>query len=421
MNSDKAFPDVASSDSEVDDFDPFKTLDKQRPGNAVAWLALMLVLGLAAWSGWQWWLNQRVTVFTEQAASQQFSAMQSQMERQQQQLDALERTGESRQGQISQLEQAEFQRRNSQSDETALRDQLDSAQTELQALRRQLEQNQATLATLAERSESSGERVELAEVAFLLRAASERLVLFGDVAGAAQALGLADAQLVALDDPRYLPVRQSISAARQALEQAPQPDLVGLTQHLDQLQAQVPQLALKGEAPPPQPAAAVVEPGLWQQFKDVLSGLVTVRSRTDSAPLFTLEDKDYLRQGLWLQFESARLALLRNDPQGWAAALQRADDTLQQWFDGNDRQVQQAIADVDQLQQAELASALPDISGPWRTLDGLRQSPARLPAAARNPELTPVPVHGDAEGVVPALPVDDAEGAVAEPTVDDAG
>jgi hypothetical protein len=98
-----------------------------------------------------------------------------------------------------------------------------------------------------------------------------------------------------------------------------------------------------------------------------------------------------------------------------------AHDTLQQWFDGNDRQVQQAIADVDQLQQAELASALPDISGPWRTLDGLRQSPARLPAAARNPELTPVPVHGDAEGVVPALPVDDAEGAVAEPTVDDAG
>ena len=54
--------------------------------------------------------------------------------------------------------------------------------------------------------------------------------------------------------------------------------------------------------------------GWWESFKQTLSSLVTVRRRVpEDRSMLTLEDKDYLRQGLWLQLESARLALMRND------------------------------------------------------------------------------------------------------------
>ena len=48
-----------------------------------------------------------------------------------------------------------------------------------------------------------------------------------------------------------------------------------------------------------------------------LSSLVTVRRRVrlKTSRLLSLDDMDYLRQGLWLQLESARLALMRNDDQ----------------------------------------------------------------------------------------------------------
>ena len=45
--------------------------------------------------------------------------------------------------------------------------------------------------------------------------------------------------------------------------------------------------------------------------------LVKVRRRLDKDLELILEDKDFLRQGLWLQLESARLALIRRDGMAW--------------------------------------------------------------------------------------------------------
>jgi len=257
---------------------------------------------------------------------------------------------------------------------------LDAARVDLAELRGKLDETQATLAALAARQESPGQRMELAEVAFLLRAAHERLQLFGDSTGADRALELADAQLAALDDPLYLPVRQAIAAARLDLESLPRIDTVALTERLDQLQSRVPQLALKGEQQPPaaqpqSPPPEAAEPGWWERFKATLAELVTVRRRVEAEPLFSLADKDYLRQGLWLQFEAARLALLRGDAEAWSAALGRAHASLEGWFETSDAQVQAALQDIGNLQATQLAVSYPDLSGPWRVLNGLRPAP----------------------------------------------
>ena len=64
-----------------------------------------------------------------------------------------------------------------------------------------------SVGALVVRGESPRQALDLAEVEYLLRSATERLALYGDVRTADQALMLADQQLEALDDPVYLSVR----------------------------------------------------------------------------------------------------------------------------------------------------------------------------------------------------------------------
>ena len=97
--------------------------------------------------------------------------------------------------------------------------------------------------------------------------------------------------------------------------------------------------------------------------------------------MLSLDDKDYLRQGLWLQFESSRLALMRNDATAYAAALDRVTATLEQFFHNGSSQVQALLLDVAALTQMNIAPEMPDISAPWTQLRQLRDSRRLLQTA----------------------------------------
>lgn len=97
--------------------------------------------------------------------------------------------------------------------------------------------------------------------------------------------------------------------------------------------------------------------------------------------MLSLDDKDYLRQGLWLQFESARLALMRNDDEVYAASLNRVDDTVEQFFQNGSSQVQAMLLETAGLKQVNIAPAMPDISAPWTQLRQLRDSRRLLQSA----------------------------------------
>ena len=224
--------------------------------------------------------------------------------------------------------------------------------------------------------------LDIAEIDFLLRTSSERLQLFADPVAADLALQAADVQIEALDDPMFLSVRQRIAAARQALAAVPELDRVQLISKITDLQSKVPGLPFRGEAVIQPEPELPEDAGWWQSFKNSLSSLVTVRRRVpDDQSLLSLDDKDYLRQGLWLQFESARLALMRHDSEVFIGSLDRVDTTVEQFFENGSSEVQALLLGVTALKQIDIAPEMPDISGPWTQLRQLRDSRRLLQSA----------------------------------------
>jgi uroporphyrin-3 C-methyltransferase len=389
---------VSSTDIDAD-FDPFehappkKKPNDKRPGGSgrgLAWLALLLAVAAAGWNGWQWWLDQ--------SAGAEEQGRQRAIERLEESDQVLRESVQALESRLSTFEQ-----RDDPGEMTALRNDLAAMQSRLsdlglessdaralveamQAIMAGLEsrtgQVEANLAAVAARSESPGKRLDLAELDYLLRLASERLVLFGDARSADHALAMADAQLAALDDPLYLSVRRRIAEARRAVAEYPQPDVLELSEKIAALQARIPAMPFPGEAIAEQPQVESPEgAGIWQRVKNALKPLVKVRRRVNPEQELSLEDKDFLRQGLWLQLESARLSLIRKDDVGWAMSLQRARDSLQDRFAMGAATVSGALAEIGELEAMEIAGEAPDISAPWRQLRLLREGQEQREAA----------------------------------------
>jgi len=375
-----------------------KTGKRAGRGAGIAWLALLLAVAAAAYEGWQWWQDRS----SGEAAAERADAVR---QLQDDQLALGRQLGELRSRQ-DELRAAGADLAGLEANLEGLRARLDQANSEGGRERqktRELEQGAAeladrvgalegSLAALAARGESPGKRVELAEIDFLLRNATERLQLFEDRRGAMQALALADVQLASLDDPLYLPVRQAIASARLELVDMPVVDRIPLTQRLAHLQSGITGLPFPGEAGVVGGAgtserAIPQDAGLWERFKAALAGLVTVRRRVDEQSLISIEDKEYVRQGLWLQLESARLALLRLDQEAYDASLRRAEATLRQYFDAGAAPVMAALEALAELGEARLHVQPPDISTPWTLLNALRGDlSGTAPMPAESPE-----------------------------------
>lgn len=413
---------VSQADTEQE-FDPFAAPRRNRGGlAAVAWLALLVALLAAGLAGWEWW-QQRVGQAMELDARAELAGLRAGQARLIERLETLE-------GLAGDFREQAGALRDLQAQAARLRADIEAAATRsgtegrlLQAigasqdeLRDRVAGLEAGLAAVAARSEAPETRIELTQVEYLLRTAAERLQLYRDRRSAEAALALADSQLRDLDDPAYLPVRRSIADALLALESVESPDLVALGAGLDRLQARIPALPFAGEEtpatlPPADPGAATPsEPGIWARVKATLAGLVTVRRRVADEPLLSLGDRDFLRQGLWLQIESARLALMREDAGAYRAALDRAGATLRQQFATGSDAVQQALATLEEMRAAELDTEVPDISAPLEQL--------RLLRSARGPESpTPSarPAATGAASVAPGQdPVDAAPAAQAD-------
>ena len=149
------------------------------------------------------------------------------------------------------------------------------------------------------------------------------------------------------------------------------------------MQSKIPGLPFRGEVEAPPQADLPEDTGWWQSFKRTLSSLVTVRRRVpEDQSLLSLDDKDYLRQGLWLQLESARLALMRNDASVYTGSLQRVNQTVEQFFHNGSSGVQALLLEITALKQVDIAPEMPDISAPWTQLRQLRDSRRLLQSAS---------------------------------------
>ena len=394
MNSDPSeFENAPPSLAENADLQPDP--EPRRGGSALTFLALLIALAAAAVSAWTWWQGQLSGETEGDRLSSEIARLESNDSRLSAQLQDLGKAIESLSatGGSDRLE--------------ALQTSLSEDRTQLQALRQTVQEQvamtasqqraadvmhgrllaaEAALAEVSGRELHARGELDLAEVDYLLRLASERLELFSDPVSADRALGVADAHLAALDNPAYLGVRQAIAEARNELGAVQLPDDLAITGQLDALQKAIPSLPFPESTLPPVNTAPGAEEGWWEKFKATLGSLVTVRRSTEEENRrISLQDQDYIRQRLWLQLDVASLALMRHDQQAFNHALEQAQGSLADWFDPASTEVQTFQASVSALRAIPVAVEWPDISPPWSMLQLVRSvqtAPAPTPRPA---------------------------------------
>ena len=370
-----------------------KLLQEKKPassGKAIAILALLVSFAAVSATGWQWWQTRQAEPeaaiqeqslaglkSTQQQLARTLADLEAQLEAAQSSVDADDFSR-----QVERLDALDGRLANLQGQSSQDQASISAVQGSVRSLETRLSATESSLVSVAASSQNSSVELDIAEIDFLLRVANERLQLFSDPLAADLALQAADVQIEALDDPMYLSVRQRIASSRQALAAVPRIDRVELSASLGDMQSQLPDLPFSGEDEKrPEPVLAD-DAGWWESFKHTLASLVTVRRRVpEEQAMLSLEDKDYLRQGLWLQLESARLALMRSDSSAYMDSLERANNALDQFFNNSSSAVQDMLLDIAALQQVEIAPQMPDISAPWSQLQQLRDSRRLLQSA----------------------------------------
>ena len=407
-----------------------RLLQEKKPassGKSIAILALLVAMASVIATGWHWWQSHQnvpdeatqTDVLARLQESQQTLA--DSVATLQQQLGAVESSVDSaevsRQGQ--RLKSIENQLAGIQGQSGEDQASIIAMQGNVRSLQQRLSATESGLVSVAASNQNSTAELNIAEIDFLLRTASQRLSLFADPAAADLALLAADIQLEALNDPMFLSVRQRIASARQTLAAIPSIDHIQITTQLTDLQSKIPDLPFRGEKEPEVQAELPDDAGWWARFKHTMSSLVTVRRRVpEDQSLLSLDDKDYLRQGLWLQLESARLALMRNDARGWNGSLDRFSDTIEQFFSGGSSEVQSMLLEIEALRQVDVKLEMPDISAPWAQLRQLRDSRRLLQsttplesAPAVDPPVEDLPAEGASATSGPAEgAADESEG-----------
>lgn len=285
-------------------------------------------------------------------------------------------------------------------DITGLKREVDEHTEALKMIQREtsaLESALRVLRTATEEGPQSGSW-DIAEVAYLMRIASERLQLEQDVNTALVALQTADRILEKAEDPALAPVRSKLTEEIDALKAVPVPDISGMASSLASLIEQVEELELKKSTPEESVVVAEAETEtkateqvpqvpeedsstatakvkeflqvIWGDFKQ----MVTVRQRGEgesAAPVLSPKEHYFLYQNLRLKLESARLSLLRKSEEGFQHSLQLAQQWLQTYFQGPKAEAMKNS--LARLAQIPISPDLPDISGSLKALDRVLQ------------------------------------------------
>jgi uroporphyrin-3 C-methyltransferase len=387
-------PETPPEETEIKETKPEKG-QARRSGSPLSFLALIFSLAALAGAGWMWWQDQASTGQEEQRMFAEITRLESSNSELSLKLsqirDELNSLAAGDVGAEFEAMQKRLEADRSKLDkaEQAISEQLAlsrSLQTAADSMHGRLAAAEAAVTGMSTRELDAGGELDIAEVDYLLRLANERLKLFSDPMAAEQALEVADMHLAALDNPMYLGVRQDIAAARRDLASVVIPDYMEITSHLDSIQEEIASLPFRGAAPATTASEQAAGDGWWEKVKGVFSNLVTVRRSTDEEnQRISLQDKDFIRQRVWLQLEIAHLSLMRRDQEAFRASLKRVQESLSTWFDTGDSTYQTVKQGIDGLMTIEVQVDVPDITAPWSTLRMLRANQAR-PAPAPAPQ-----------------------------------
>ncbi|MFO0387983.1 MAG: uroporphyrinogen-III C-methyltransferase [bacterium] len=284
---------------------------------------------------------------------------------------------------------------------------LTDAQKKMVVLEVRLAESQAQQAALEQLyTELSRHKDEAlaAEVEQLVSLAAQQLQLTGNVSGALILLQNADNRLARVDRPQFIGVRRALARDIERLKILPGTDLSGLVVKLDHLIQSVDTLPLLADAqsPPRIPlqsvpqatgAAARTQPawsgwwsGVWHGVTQQFQSLFQVRKLNDPEVMLLSPSQSYfLRENLKLRLLNARLQLMARNESGFHQDILSSKRLLVQYFDPQQKNVQTTLQLLDQLRQAEVTVALPNLS---ESLNAVRyfkpdMTPARSAAKER--------------------------------------
>lgn len=322
-------------------------------------LCLLISLTLVAAAGWAWfWLNEK-------------------MER----IEALEAVQAEQASQLGEMDERTV-RIGELADQLASMDQSVSEATEtnarLLARTDRLDERTEALRTFVDAGRSAW---RVAEVEYLLRLANSELQIAHRPETAMAALEAADTRLAALADPALVPVREALAADMERLRAVDRPDIAGMALTLSSLIDRVDALPI-GRERLEQPAASedeLADAGFWQRLKDrgsgILHEMVTIRHEDmPIRPLLAPEQEYFLRRNLALKLETARLALLRGQPETWRASLDEARRWLSTWYDTEDSAVSAMDESLARLMDQAIRAERPNIASALERLRGIREA-----------------------------------------------
>ena len=336
--------------------------------SVVAWLGLLLALLALASSGYLAWQN-RASDEDEAGTEAAIAALSGKLD------DTVSELQSRLQAALADLEEAARQR-------TA---RVGSLERELEEFARRNESVYPRLSNLEDaisslQGISSGVRDTwmLAEAEYYMQIANAQLQLAGNPRIAALALQFADERIRQMLNPALGEVRRALTQELQALQSMEMPDIEGMTLTLANLAERTASLPLRQNVEvPDEEANPPVDPELTglsravASIKRAFGDIVSVR-RTDQpvTPLLAPDAAYFLRANLALQFQAARLALLKGEQQVFEQSLDDAADWLREYYDADSGAVASVLQTIGQLADSGVDITPPDIS---ESLQLLRQ------------------------------------------------
>jgi uroporphyrin-3 C-methyltransferase len=216
----------------------------------------------------------------------------------------------------------------------------------------------------------------IAEVTYLLNVANQQLLLASNVQGAKEALSFAGSRVESLNDYRLHPLKALITDELLALSAVNKVDVDGLSLQLESALKGINQLQVVMAEPlideDDSPLAGESWQGALDQAWQEVKSLVVIRHQQDgAAAVLVPEQRYFLYQNLQLKLESAQLALLNGNSLVYEQNLASAQQWLEQYFTGNNRDAMLEL--LATLKSQNVETTLPDISGSLTWLRGFEQ------------------------------------------------
>lgn len=236
--------------------------------------------------------------------------------------------------------------------------------------------------------------LKIAEAAFLLQGANDRLLVTHDTRAALAMLRAAQSLIDQIDDAALTDVRAALTNEIASLRDVAALDIEAILARLEALLKALPELPARGAqfvsptgSVPSDTTAVPATTLAWQKF---LSLFEFHRQSATARPPLGPDEATYLRLNLGLMLQTAQLALLRHDDVVYQKSLESVRRWLDDYLDTNAPEVAAARSEIDQLLAVRVDRALPDVGGSLVALRRLMaQASAEASVAPANPSEAP--------------------------------